>query len=446
MKLRYASLLVFLLFLVSCGGGGGGNSGGGDSGTGGGTTIPQSTEFVVLAWNDLGMHCLNPTYDTAVVLPPYNTVWAQVIRRGEPPQIVTSGITVEYRLINNTYSYGKTHGTSDYGQFWDNCPALFGISLAHDTGLNLVDPTIHNGLSGTMLPKGDHFEVDGIPLTPVDDSLTWNPYQVVEVTVRDAGNSIIAQTRATAPTSEEMNCAKCHGANAFTDVLTKHDSEEGTSLLTQTPVLCADCHGSPALGQTGPGTSGKYLSQAMHGFHAGVIPPPTCYDCHPGATTQCSRSERHSAADGNCVTCHGSLSQVGSSIPATRIPWVNEPKCVACHTGVAEVDTLTTLYRNAQGHGNLRCAACHGSPHAMIPTNRAQASDHYQALQYQGGAKSIGSCGICHSSSRGEGSSEFAEQHGGASPRTRTACNVCHTSVSSSTGSWPHAYQWHNSN
>jgi len=104
MKLRYASLLVFLLFLVSCGGGGGGNSGGGDSGTGGGTTIPQSTEFVVLAWNDLGMHCLNPTYDTAVVLPPYNTVWAQVIRRGEPPQIVTSGITVEYRLINNTYS------------------------------------------------------------------------------------------------------------------------------------------------------------------------------------------------------------------------------------------------------------------------------------------------------------------------------------------------------
>ena len=446
MKLRYASLLVFLLFLVSCGGGGGGNSGGGDSGTGGGTTIPQSTEFVVLAWNDLGMHCLNPTYDTAVVLPPYNTVWAQVIRRGEPPQIVTSGITVEYRLINNTYSYGKTHGTSDYGQFWDNCPALFGISLAHDTGLNLVDPTIHNGLSGTMLPKGDHFEVDGIPLTPVDDSLTWNPYQVVEVTVRDAGNSIIAQTRATAPTSEEMNCAKCHGANAFIDVLTKHDSNQSTTLLNQTPVLCAKCHGSPALGQTGPGTSGKYLSQAMHGFHAGVSPPPTCYDCHPGATTQCSRSERHSAADGNCVTCHGSLSQVGSSIPATRIPWVNEPKCVACHTGVAEVDTLTTLYRNAQGHGNLRCAACHGSPHAMIPTNRAQASDHYQALQYQGGAKSIGSCGICHSSSRGEGSSEFAEQHGGASPRTRTACNVCHTSVSSSTGSWPHAYQWHNSN
>jgi hypothetical protein len=71
--------------------------------------------------------------------------------------------------------------------------------------------------------------------------------------VRDAGNSIIAQTRVPAPTSDEMNCAKCHGANAFIDVLTKHDSNQSTTRLDQTPVLCAKCHGSPALGQTGPG-------------------------------------------------------------------------------------------------------------------------------------------------------------------------------------------------
>jgi len=24
-----------------------------------------------------GMHCLNPSYDTAVILPPYNTIWAR---------------------------------------------------------------------------------------------------------------------------------------------------------------------------------------------------------------------------------------------------------------------------------------------------------------------------------------------------------------------------------
>ncbi len=51
-------------------------------------------EYSVFAWNDLGMHCLNPTYDKLVILPPYNNVMVQVVRRGNPPEIVTSGITV----------------------------------------------------------------------------------------------------------------------------------------------------------------------------------------------------------------------------------------------------------------------------------------------------------------------------------------------------------------
>lgn len=35
------------------------------------TAIPAvNSQYVVLAWNDLGMHCLNPTYDQEVILPP----------------------------------------------------------------------------------------------------------------------------------------------------------------------------------------------------------------------------------------------------------------------------------------------------------------------------------------------------------------------------------------
>ena len=70
-------------------------------------------DYMVVAWNDLGMHCLNPTYDEAVILPPYNTVYAQVVRRGDPPEIVTSGITVEFSIANNTTSSDKR----EYGQF-----------------------------------------------------------------------------------------------------------------------------------------------------------------------------------------------------------------------------------------------------------------------------------------------------------------------------------------
>ncbi len=413
-----------------------------DSGTGpgggGGTT---EGDFVVFAWNDLGMHCLNPTYDELVILPPYNNVFAQVVERGNPPKIVTSGITVDYRIQDNTFSYGKR----DYGQFWDNAVELFGslfgiTSLPHDVGLQ------GNGLSGAMTQTGDHFVAEAIPVTPVDDNGTWNPYQVGVITVKDGSGNILVETHATVPTSDEIRCDHCHGADAFADILAKHDQENGTDLVNSTPVLCADCHGDPALGLTDVGPSGEYLSQAVHGFHAdkGAV----CYDCHPGPTTACSRSIAHTSADGNCTTCHGTMANVASSIDQGRIPWASEPACSDCHTGVDGVPTGATLYRNAAGHGGLACEACHGSPHAMIPTT--EPIDNYQALQYQdftGVVKTIGSCGVCHSSSRGAGvGGEFLEVHGGANPERYNACHVCHTVIDANTSQWPHAYTWTNSN
>ncbi len=421
--------------LGACGSSGNGGGGGGDHNVNPQTIHATSMDYVAFAWNDLGMHCLNPTYNEGVVLPPYNTVWVQVIKRGNPPQVVTAGITVEYSIQNNTYSYGKR----SYGQFWDNSLKLFGITLAHDTGVNLEDPNIHNGLSGTMVVKGSHFQVNGIPVTPVDDSLTWNPYQVANITVKDSTGATLVQTQCTVPTSDEMNCAKCHGTtNPLLDVLQKHDANQGTSLAANAPVLCASCHGDPALGQTGVGTAGIYLSQAMHGFHADK--GAACYDCHPGATTQCSRSIPHTAADGNCIECHGTMAQVASSIEAgTRIPWAQEPKCVTCHAGIAEVDTGTNLYRNAFAHNNISCPACHQSPHAMLPTNVA--SDGAQAVQYQTKALPIGTCKVCHDNSHGGGIGDFSEEHGGTGQAT--ACSVCHTVGPSATASqWPHQFQW----
>ena len=435
-------VLIFIssLFVISCGGGGSGS--GAEGGEGGNSVAVTKSEYVVFSWNDLGMHCLNPTYDVLTILPPYNNLIAQVVKRGDPPAIVTSGITVEYRIINNTYSYGKTDSLGAvFAEFWDNALTLFGVNLPVDKGLNLVDPNRNNGLSGTMTVGTDHFEAIGIPLTPVDDNGVWNPYQVAEITVKDIQGTVLAKTRTTAPTSDEISCNGCHNANdPFNDILAAHDRLHGTNLTSQKPVLCANCHGSPALGQSGPGSSGLYLSYAVHNSHS--TRGAACYDCHPGNTTKCSRSIAHTASDGNCVTCHGTMSQVASSISSgARIPWLNEPKCFTCHN-VSGVDTGATLYRNARGHGNIFCASCHGSPHAMVPTN--QDADNYQAVQYQGRAKTIGSCGACHSGSRGEGSSEFGETHGGANPERYSACNICHTSVSTDTSRWPHAFQWKN--
>lgn len=400
---------------------------------GNGNTVTVTGDYSVFAWNDLGMHCLNPTYDKAVILPPYNNLMVQVVKRGSAPEIVTAGITVSYKILNNTSSYGKR----SYGQFWDNALKLFGATLTHDIGLK------GNGLSGNMTAVDNHFTAEGIPVVPVDDNSNWNPYQIAEITVKDGSGNTLATTRATVPTSDEINCAKCHGTNAFDDILSKHDAAEGTSLSSNKPVLCASCHPSPALGiNTGPQ---MYLSKAIHGYHASK--GASCYDCHPGATTKCSRSLAHTAADGNCTTCHGDMANMASSIAGGRVPWVSEPACVTCHTGVTGVSTGTALYRNSKGHGNMYCSACHGSPHAMYPSR--EDSDNYQPKQYQSSTKikTIGSCGYCHSNSRGEGSGgDFAEEHGGTNPQKSIGCRACHTSIPSTASSWPHAYTWSNSN
>jgi len=407
-----------------------------------------SMPYIVLAWSETGMHMMNPTFDAAVYGLPYNTICAQVVKRGSPPEIVTTGVTLEYRLVDNTYSYGKasTAPVRTYAQFWDNSLGLFGFDLAHDTGLNFTDPDVHNGLTGSMLLKGDRFEATGVPVVPMTDAGTWDPYQVAEIVVRDASTGVeMAKTRAVVETSDEINCAKCHGQTIndveVGSVLQEHDEGHSTTFVKDgVAVNCADCHGSLALGAAGKGTAEEYLSYAVHVFHydkSGVA----CYDCHPGATTLANRSKAHTADDGNCKTCHGSLTDIGIAIANGRVPWETEPKCSDCHKFVAEVNTGTSLYRNGTGHGGLSCPACHGPAHAQVPSSKD--ADNYQALQYQNKALSIGSCKVCHSTSRGGGINGVAVAHGSGQA---TACNVCHTGsiTTNNPAQFPHHFQQRN--
>jgi hypothetical protein len=154
-------LAVVMMIVFGCSNGGGGSNGGdgeADTSGGDGGGAVTSVDYVVLAWNDLGMHCLNPTYDTLIILPPYNTLWAQVIERGNPPRIATSGISVSYAVIGDTTSLNKL----SYDQFWNpSVLALFPIEApSPDFGLNLRDPGVHNGLSGDMQLVNDHCQAE----------------------------------------------------------------------------------------------------------------------------------------------------------------------------------------------------------------------------------------------------------------------------------------------
>lgn len=115
---------------------------------------------VVLVNNDLGMHCMNLNHQNLSILPPYNNLQAQVIRRGDAahlPTIVTEGVTLEYSFPGNTYSAGKT-------DFWTHAQALFGVALPPNVGLT------GRGLSGEFDLDGDVWRAEGIPLTPFMDA------------------------------------------------------------------------------------------------------------------------------------------------------------------------------------------------------------------------------------------------------------------------------------
>lgn len=338
---------------------------------------------IVIGWNDLGMHCANKDFSTFVVLPPFNNVHAQAIQVGDSthlPVVLTTGYRVSYEIPGNTYSVGKTN-------FWDYAFQIFGAHLGPDTGLT------GNTLTGNMVITDNNFLITGIPLTPYQDAdlVHESPFQLGLLKLYDGSNNLLATTQAVVPVSNEISCVKtgCHASGQA--ILDEHGPEAGFD-PSKPPILCASCHSSNALGT--PGTPGlPSLSEAVHSHHGGIT--NNCYDCHPGPTTQCLRDVMKNQHGFVCQDCHGSVTNVGESIAYGRNPWLQEPQCgaTACH-GATYAEEPGKLFRQSRGHGNLFCSACHGEPHAILPSG--QANDNVQNIALQGFAGTLRTCSVCH--------------------------------------------------
>ncbi len=366
-KLLLGCVVLLVLGAVAC--------------VGSGKSYQNSSEYEVIAWNDLGMHCYDDSFAVFSILPPFNVVWAQVIRKGEKPEIVTEGLSVSFAYEGNTTSAGKS-------DFWDHAKALFGADLAPGVGLTGL------AVQGAMQPEGDHFKAEGIPLTEVNDDGTVDHYQVCVVTVRDASGKVVAGTKTISPLSTEMHCSSCHDDGKMrgiaagdyrTNILLLHDRLSGTRLAGGGPVLCAGCHPSNALGTKGGIIS---LSHAMHKRHAFIKDTlEGCYRCHPGKNTKCLRGVMFSKGI-ICTDCHGDMAKVGDT---ARNPWLQEPDCGKCHKYGAQPGML---YRFSKGPGGIYCEACHGSTHAEYPSGLDK--DNAQSIRLQGKAGPIGDCAACH--------------------------------------------------
>jgi hypothetical protein len=346
---------------------------------------PSSGTYIVIAWNDLGMHCANQDFSNMCILPPYNNQSAHVILQGtttSSPSVMTpgsSGLYVTYEIPGNTYSVGKTN-------FWTYAQQLFGVTLAPNVGLTGL------GLTGTMADSNNFFHAQGIPVTPYpDNSLTQpDPYQLTLIKAYDAQNQLLATTQSVIPVSNEINCVSsgCHPSEM--SILQAHESVPGFNIANK-PIFCANCHADNALGM--PGQAGTPpFSQVIHQKHGSHT--NDCYKCHPGPNTQCFRDIMHTGGL-TCQTCHGSVSNVGNTVANGRSPWLQEPSCgaITCH-GPIYAEEPGKLFRQSKGHGGLLCSTCHGSPHAILPSENAR--DNVQNIALQGYAGTLNKCEVCH--------------------------------------------------
>jgi hypothetical protein len=411
---------------------------------------PDSNDYVLLVWNSLGMHPVSDNEKYFSFQPPGNTLHAQLFKRGPLPEVITSGIAMEYR-VEDGLKHPEYHSL-----FWEYDQVVFGVDLPVGTGLE------GKGVSGTMEVEGSIFAANRIPVLPYMDDRIYNPYPMFTITARDESTGdMLAVTKAVAPTSTGMGCRNCHeGGWAWNDVsgmadltainiLAVHDRFNGTTLLKDAedgePGLCQSCHADPVLAASGkPGVLN--FSAAIHGFHANYLSgmdQEACDMCHPsgpGGNTRFFRG-RHSDVGVGCTTCHGTLEDHALGLLANqpgiaaaerlsrglepvfaysreeiepRRPWDMEPDCRSCHThfnifedGFAGTafNTWTpgfeALYRTRSDNHGVMCAACHGSPHAVYGTQNMYGlqRDNQQPLQYQGLAGTIGThgqCMVCH--------------------------------------------------
>jgi len=171
------------------------------------------TAYSVFAANDLGMHCADLDYQIFSILPPFNVLHAQVMRKGSTPVLMDdTNIEVVYSAASSATDPAQANSTAAErgeviykGNFWQTLPGddnplwfeaysplYFGLlqlgDLSEDVGLPMPDSMKLSGtaepyclagyLAGTEGPEGPRVKCD---LTQATMPGHLNPYLANEI-------------------------------------------------------------------------------------------------------------------------------------------------------------------------------------------------------------------------------------------------------------------------
>ncbi len=456
------------------------------------------TNWALIGWNNLGMHCMDSDYSVFSILPPYNTIHAQLINNQGKLVTNASGIGVTYHAIAD--ADGSFNATSSgKGNFWQHVEALFGVALPPETGLPVPGPNSFKMPGTNNTPQNMDFDAGmkwfaayGVPITPYDDNGKPNQYPMMRLIATNSAGQVLAMTDIVLPVSDEMNCTLCHASGSGAEaepaegwvwqkdpgrdyrlnILRFHDEKqtgneiyaqalathgfnpaglEATVTIDHQPILCASCHLSEALPGSGLPDIPP-LTTAMHGHHASVVDPRngqsldasenrvSCYSCHPGSETRCLRGAMGKAIASNgsmqmqCQSCHGNMSDVGDP---NRTGWLEEPNCQACHVGNAINSYGVIRFNDAMTNGALRVPA--DTTFATSPNTPASGISLYRFSSGHGGLQ----CAACHGSTHAEFPSALPADNIGNIERqghsgVLSECTACHQTMPSTRNGGPH--------
>jgi hypothetical protein len=417
-----------------------------------------ATTYKVVAWNDLGMHCACPTFAGFLLLPPFNTVRAQVLAYGtnDPVLITPSNIgsmTVSYSMVENTDAI--LQADSYFSQWITYAPKMFPGFQPVVGGK--VQGLAGNGLTGTMAYDSNllDWKAVGIPAYPVTtgdatkdvmiDPLggpNRDPYLTTNVYVKDATGKVLAQTSTVTPVAFG-GCCSCHlklaaangypqtPAGSFAYLGKMHGQNSSGIDFTYIdpdgdgvggPIRCSWCHWDPAMGESAaPGLANVWpnytilpgatfsksqvkvsqysFSDVLHRFHSQDALVLSSYDAN--VANNC-----YDCHPGNNVNCYRGAHKAKTAI------W-----CVDCHGNLNQrtaAGQLTQPWKastlpscTSPALGITSAFTCHATSvvgGTTYPTNPDLFGKFINSRGHKGSIK----CQTCHGSAHAEAPSTMS--------------------------------------